>query len=394
MIISKRSILLSVLYFAILSLAGCSCLIMLGQESESGSNSFTPYAIAFTFIIWSVLSLRTLRKGYYFEKPSAPITLWTIFFLWGGCITFLIGSSTDISVKETISKQIFIYLPILIGNVIYYYILHNGLDKRIRMLFLIMCGMFLITYYSFYDIDNILLNIHLGSSYYSLYVLPLVMLYPSKTIKICSLFIVSLAVFSSVKRGGVMALLVGVFIYIIVKQIISKKSKTKRIVVGLSLIMILATIFFYIGTMGDNDIFERFGNIDKDNGSGRTEVWEETWRLITSQDVLFFMIGNGYNTVLRDSCLVLSAHNDFLETWYDYGLIGFILYVSCIIALMTRVINAIRNKLDVAAEFAMMFTIVFILTTISHVQLYFWINIVMLNIAVFLGYAEHYKRIK
>ena len=191
-----------------------------------------------------------------------------------------------------------------------------------------------------------------------------------------------------------MALLVSVFVYIIVKQLISPKGKAQKIIIGLSLLLIITSIFIYIGTMGDNDIFERFENLDKDNGSGRTDVWEETWRLISNQNPISFLIGNGYDTVQRDSRFTLSAHNDFLETWYDYGFIGFLLYTTSILSLCIRVIKSIKNKEKYAAEFAMSLTIVFILTNISHIQLYFWINIVVLNFALFTGYSEHEKRLK
>lgn len=394
MTIKRRTILFSLFYIGIFALAASSCIVMYGQEGDSGDSRLSQISIGMVFVAWFILALRPFRKGYKFEKPSFTIRIWNIFFIWGACVTLFIGNTTDISIKDTIYKQVFIYLPLLIINVTYYFILHNGIRKELYYILAVMCGMFLFTYYSFYDVDNILLNIHLGSSYYSLYALPLVMIFPSKIVKICGLFLVSIAIFSSVKRGGVMALLVSVFVYIIVKQLISPKGKVQKIIIGLSLLLIITSIFIYIGTMGDNDIFERFENLDKDNGSGRTDVWEETWRLISNQNPISFLIGNGYDTVQRDSRFTLSAHNDFLETWYDYGFIGFLLYTTSILSLCIRVIKSIKNKEKYAAEFAMSLTIVFILTNISHIQLYFWINIVVLNFALFTGYSEHEKRLK
>ena len=68
----------------------------------------------------------------------------------------------------------------------------------LKKIFIVITALFLLTYYSFYDIDNILMNIHLGSSYYSLYMLPLVLVYPSKIGKIFWTIIICIAVFSSV----------------------------------------------------------------------------------------------------------------------------------------------------------------------------------------------------
>jgi O-antigen ligase len=115
------------------------------------------------------------------------------------------------------------------------------------------------------------MNVHLGSSYYSLYMLPLVLVYPSKIGKTCLTIIVSLAVFSSVKRGGVLALALAMIAYIITNQLVSKQGKFKKIIIGFCVLTAFIAIFAYIGTMGDNNIFERFESIQEDNGSGRTE---------------------------------------------------------------------------------------------------------------------------
>lgn len=111
-------------------------------------------------------------------------------------------------------------------------------------MFLVIAVMFLLTYYSFYDIDNILLNVHLGSSYYSLYMLPLVLVYPSKTIRITMVVIICLAVFSSVKRGGVLALALAMLFYIITNQLVSKQGKFTKLIIGFCMLCVFVSVFF------------------------------------------------------------------------------------------------------------------------------------------------------
>lgn len=385
--IARRKILLFVFYLAVFALACCSCVKMYEQEGEGGS--FGNYAMLASFFLWCMPVLKIFKKGYLLEFPSRSMLVWITFFVWGSIANLAMGLSKVATITEFITNQLYILNPLLIGVVTYYYVRHNGLSKTLTNLFYGMVIMFILTYFSFYDTDNILLNIHLGSSYYSLYALPLVMLFPSKTLRILGLLLVVIAVFSSAKRGGVMALLISGISYILVKQIVSPKSKTRRLLIAIFLLLIFAGMVIYIGTIGDNNVFERFEDIEKDNGSGRTEVWEETWRLINSQDIIHYLLGNGYNTVVADSRLVLSAHNDFLEVWYDYGVIGVLLYSSCILTLIAGMISATKNKARFAAEYAMTVSIVIILTSISHVQLYFWMSIVMLDIAVFMGMTDY-----
>lgn len=102
--------------------------------------------------------------------------------------------------------------------------------------------MFLLTYYSFYDVDNILLNVHLGSSYYSLYMLPLLLVCPFKFIRTLLTIIVCLAVFSSVKRGGVLALALAVMTYIITNQYVTKHGKFTKIIIGVCVLVAFAAI--------------------------------------------------------------------------------------------------------------------------------------------------------
>ena len=47
---------------------------------------------------------------------------------------------------------------LLILNSTYYFVLHKGDSKWLKMTFLVITALFLLTYYSFYDVDNILMN--------------------------------------------------------------------------------------------------------------------------------------------------------------------------------------------------------------------------------------------
>lgn len=390
MFLSKEKLLVAYYYIALIAFALSACVVMFDQESDSGFAQKN-VILLFVFCVWSVFGLRLFVKDYLIEVPSKTVFFFNIYMLWVLLITAIVPAQEG-GFLTFLADLIWSALPILIFNTTYYFVLHKGDKKGLKTIFLVITVMFLLTYYSFYDIDNILLNVHLGSSYYSLYILPLVLVYPSKTVRTAMVVIICIAVFSSVKRGGVLALALAMLFYIITNQLVSKQGKFSKIIIGSCMLSAFIAVFVYIGTMGGNDVFERFEGIQDDNGSGRTDVWAETWRLISNQDAFSFFIGNGFNTVVKNSRLILSAHNDYLEAWFDFGLIGFFLYVISMILLFNDIFKCLKAKKEYASAMSVVGALIMVLSMISHIAIYYWFNVVVLCIAYFEGCYNRDKR--
>lgn len=390
MLLSKGKIITAYYYIALIAFALSACAVMFEQES-SGGIAYTNFIIAFAFMVWSVFVLRPFTKDYLIEIPSKTIIFFNLYMAW----VLLVTAINPVGVKgisSYLNSLFWSTFPILILNSTYYFVLHKGDSRWLKIIFLVITALFLLTYYSFYDVDNILMNVHLGSSYYSLYMLPLVLVYPSKIGKTCLTIIVSLAVFSSVKRGGVLALALAIIAYIITNQLVSKQGKFKKIIIGFCVLTAFIAIFAYIGTMGDNNIFERFESIQEDNGSGRTDVWAEAWRLITEQGIFTYFVGNGFNTVVHNSRYVLSAHNDYLEAWFDFGLIGMLLYIISLCLLFKDIFECLKTKKEYAPAMSVLGALIIVLTMISHIAIYYWFNVIVLCIAYFEGRYNREKR--
>lgn len=384
--ISKDTIISKSYFLALIAFAMSACFVMREQEAD-GASEVSKYVIALVSIIWLAFPMLTLQKGYIFEKPSFVIIAFNIYLFWVVIISTIMPGHND-TTTSYINSIIWVILPILIFNTSYYYVLHKGTNGTLESCFVYITGLFVITYFSFFDLDNILLNIHLGSSYYALYILPIALIKPSTTTRLLSIITVSLAIFSSVKRGGVMALALGLLAYIITQQIVSKRNKFSKVIIGIAILLIFACIFFYIGTLGDNNIFERFETIQEDQGSGRTEVWEEAWRLINDQGFGNYLIGNGFNTVVENSFLLLSAHNDYLEAWFDFGLIGVLLYSIAILGYLRITFLCVLRKRKYAPEMVLLASIIIVLSLISHIAIYYWFNVILLDIAILIGKSD------
>lgn len=390
MLLSKGKIITAYYYIALIAFALSACAVMFEQES-SGGIAYTNFIIAFAFLVWSVFVLRPFTKDYLIEIPSKTIIFFNFYMTWVLLVTAINPVGVE-GISSYLNSLFWSAFPILILNSTYYFVLHKGDSRWLKIIFLVITALFLLTYYSFYDVDNILMNVHLGSSYYSLYMLPLVLVYPSKIGKTCLTIIVSLAVFSSVKRGGVLALALAMIAYIITNQLVSKQGKFKKIIIGFCVLTAFIAIFAYIGTMGDNNIFERFESIQEDNGSGRTDVWAEAWRLITEQGIFTYFVGNGFNTVVHNSRYVLSAHNDYLEAWFDFGLIGMLLYIISLCLLFKDIFECLKTKKEYAPAMSVLGALIIVLTMISHIAIYYWFNVIVLCIAYFEGRYNREKR--
>lgn len=370
-----------------MALAVSACFVMLKESGNGGELS--NYAILGTFFIWVAFVIPVLRKGYKIERPSSTIILFNLYFLWSVFITAM-QPQPGLKVTTYVVNIVWMALPLLVTDVVYYFTLHHGNTKVFLLTVVITTALLLYTYYGYYNANNVFLNIHLGTSYYALYMLPLVLCVPSKLVKIALIVLISLAVISSVKRGGVLALLAALLAYVVIQQsVLSGRHIATKLLLAIVIIAVLAGMFIFLATLNYNNILERFESIGQDGGSGRTVVWWETWRLICHQDALSVLIGNGYNAVIQNSRLGLSAHNDYLEAWFDFGLIGAVLYLLSVLSLFRTNLLALRRKHPCSAAFSAMSTMVLILSLISHIGIYFWMNLVMMTNAFFIGWMNH-----
>ena len=137
------------------------------------------------------------------------------------------------------------------------------------------------------------------------------------------IFIIFVAILGSLKRGGIVALIASIFIYFLVYQYYYRKKKLKFFTIFLSIVFFASLFFFYdyVEQVTDGLISRRFKSITTDEGSGRLEIYSSVWGLICNSNFDEFLLGSGWQGVT--SKLGRSAHNDFLEVLYDFGVIVF-----------------------------------------------------------------------
>lgn len=265
-----------------------------------------------------------------------------------------------------------VYYLMVISPIFVLLFLHSVINKieltTINVILLCIISWIIFQYFTLYLTTSVELNavqLVTNSSYYLLLFLPIVLCINNKWIRYSYVIIISIAVLLSTKRGGIIALLLSLFFYTIINIRIQKKSMFKGIF-WLSLFSLVAVlIFLYINKLGDELLFTRFANTQDSHGSGRLEVYMATIAMIEDSNILNILIGHGWDAVLRDSPLMLAAHNDFLEVLYDFGLINFIFYLSFYVHLFSHIKQMYRSRSPFLGSFVAACTIFLILSMVS-----------------------------
>ena len=381
-----KAVTLCHLYFllGILFLGLADCMDMRGMEHGVDAPAYIAIFKLLVMLFWFGAVVKLAMPQYKLYMFPLPLVLYTAFYMWSYLPTLLMQNAT---ISEIANNLTTIMTPLIVMLSAFNTAVQTDNEKWDKTLYLLLFTLLLFQYFNIFREINFLEMAHLTCSYYILLALPLLLLFNSKVIKVGAVIIVILALFSSLKRSGILALALALFFYIFISQYVRSKFNIKSFIGSLLLIAIIGTVFIVLGTneSEDENIYQRFENIDRDNGSGRIEVWEQTATMISKQSTGMFLLGNGYGTVLRNSQLQLSAHNDFLEVTYDYGFVGLLLYLAAFISLSIYIIKMILEHSRFAPPFVLLLVIYLILSMISHIIIYYWSNLVMLAIGYIIG---------
>ena len=353
-----------------------------GVEPLPGSGMVT----CFVLVVFAGSFLKFyLIPGYKAYMPTKVMIFYLVYWMWI-FIPIVFNRLPDSGMDQVI---IFVrqMIPAFTLLLTYNFLLNHSDSKWFGWYF---CGTALLYALQYFLIMRELFPwiAHMMVSYYVLYMLPLVMLTSGKKRKVFFIVFTLLVLITSIKRGGLMAMAGGLVTYGVVYLFASQKIKAKVVISAAVVLSILVGVFFYMASAmdtGGENIVERFESVEDDEGSGRLVTWIKTYELIEDSDIGLLILGHGYNAVEKDSQLGWSAHNDFLEVTYDYGLIGLVLYSVAVISFGWYVLGHIRRKTKYALDLSMFFAIYMMLSMASHVIIYPWAGVIMLTISYISG---------
>lgn len=384
-------------YFVMVITALCAFYMHINDDNQAEMGTQRGFLVtSISLLCWSVCA-------YWYIKDIAlsPISSlsnpyrhrtirWYIAYVTIVVLSILITNTTGM--KECLAHCVkFLLAGVgLLGA--YDYARRYGEQTHVYVLFGVVQCAIVLAYHTIYTANNVLgVRGHFGTAYYAMYLLPLFVACPKKWVRYLAIAVSSLVIISSVKRGGMIALVLGLMVYILTKRYIVGRSIKNLLITFVLLVIVLGVLYFGIVEFGD-DILERLFDSDDTTGSGRTEIWAGIFMRLSSQDFSTWLIGNGHLATMQGSVgdkSGFSAHNDFLEIVFDYGIVALLCYWGFFISVGRYILCAIRQKSPYAASLGMMLVILFVFSMVSIIIFYYTALLSAITIGSLIGWNEY-----
>ena len=226
----------------------------------------------------------------------------------------------------------------------------NDLPKCFSLITL--CGITLVILFCFPNITKFKLygdGDAIFTTYYSFAFLPILFLTCSSKIAKLYSFIVMLVMLLTLKRGAFLIVFLGLGIYYFMVKYTDESAKhqmRKYLSYFMGVLVLLIFVNYLIEKL-DLNILLRLQNSLEDSGSGRLMIWDEIIWEFTKSSFIEKVFGHGFHSVfyqVKPLGIARYAHNSFVETLYDYGIVGLILIIYTVVLLMKKSIEMLKIK--------------------------------------------------
>lgn len=290
--------------------------------------------------IWNIIQILFVAMGFIWAikffhsyKYISPIVIMFSLCLF---ICFLAVPNIELSISGVFN---YLMIPYAACVLITFYVI--GLNRELSQRSIL--------YYSFYAITAIVIwsmvrfysggprasfikLIDVADVYFSLGLLPLVLIYVEKKQRIIPMILLTVALVLTGKRAGILALIVmAIIMYLGSENKDNIKGSIQKILILIAIGVLLYFVAGYLDEYFNLGFFERLNRMNEDGGSGRIDRWEIVINSLKDSSVSSLLIGHGWGSVIE--LLEGHAHNDFLEILYEFGLFAEVLYISFYISL-------------------------------------------------------------
>ena len=205
--------------------------------------------------------------------------------------------------------------------------------------------------------------------YFVLLTLPWLLYNRKRQTQLTLMLVFSLFVFMSLKRSAMLSLAFIWFFYTL-NVLRSRRGKIFSFVLLVAVFGGISMIFNFIDEQYGGLLDERINREETDEGRNRLAIWEVTGSMISATPPIQMLVGHGHYGVRKDSPLGISAHNDFLEVIYDYGLIIFVLYLGLWAHVIRRSIYLYQTRSPLFLPYSTSLGIFIVMSMVSHLILY------------------------
>ena len=206
--------------------------------------------------------------------------------------------------------------------------------------------------------------------FYPLMMIPWIACISNVTKRWIMIAIVAVCAIMALKRSGIIILTISVILLYYSNFIHKKRIQPKSI---LTAILVLIGVFVIFQYKADtiSDVRQRFEMMSEDGGNGRNEIYKDVINRYKNGDLVQQLFGRGFDSVRgKDREMSVSAHNDFLEVMYDFGLLGLLLYVLIHFSLIKWTIRLFRTRSQLAFPVFISYVCFLVMSMVSHLILY------------------------
>lgn len=181
----------------------------------------------------------------------------------------------------------------------------------------------------------------------------------------------ALSIFSF-KRTTLLAVVGGVVIFLYKKYFANKKLNNKF--VFLLILLLMFTVAGIVNVYTGGYIIERLDAAEETGGNGRIEIWNSVISAFLKSNFVEKFFGNGGIDAVN-ATIGVSAHNEFLEILYDYGVFGVALISIALLVLCQSLLSKKVRKSKYAPLVWSTLFMIFVFSMFSHIFLYSFVSI-------------------
>lgn len=201
-----------------------------------------------------------------------------------------------------------------------------------------------------------------NSIYYITTGVPFIFAAKNSKWSVMALLATSLAILISCKMICIFALLIA-WSTVIYRKGWSAAQILKSIIgVGISVFFLWFVLTQFVAV--DDIVYAVFDKING-GGSGREEIYADTFTLLGHSSIAELFCGHGYKAI--DRALYIGSHNDFLMVLYNYGFIGLGLYLIFIIQLINDFARLRKQNSPYAFAFGISLVVFLCVSSTSNV---------------------------
>ncbi len=252
----------------------------------------------------------------------------------------------------------------------------------------------------FVNMTDMIAEKRTSGSYYIIFFLPFFLCHNKIVVRNICIIITFIVSILSLKLGGTLCVFLGMVVYVLIKQmgLNTKRYGFKSVFIVIALILLFVYFALYLNdNMLEGMLLDHLDESSSTGGSGRLILYGKYVDMIWNSSFSYILFGRGWEGSINSSNFGMTCHNDFLESFVDFGLVGFIMYIAFHIALFSKCRMMIKQKSQYAPAMGASVAMFFINSMVSHILICPWFLMIF---ALFWGFVifrqrkEHLSAVK